>query len=325
MFLGVPNFDILENQRLVKKAKICVFKHIQWVDNVSSLKDSCFLLRAISNTTRLAILLSLAKLENASYTKLALSIGLDPFRQSGNFNYHVNYLRKLGLIKIDNLTYSLTDMGKTVASFVDSISTEFILSFPQTEKGGENKKMFTIKELEKADIKPLVLIKYGLLKEETEGVVHDYVNSERIWVYDKECPLGGKDAQNRSLIALDDGKIAGVIYGSKDVTGPIPPDTKAYEKVQEGQLLVHMEVTKEEEKWNVPTGKIYDIWINPIYKEANLERMLIGSFIEKTKDEGCREVWASEITSVRKDLLKALKEEGFKKLETRHTLYKRIT
>lgn len=63
---------------------------------VSSLRDSCFFLRTISNPVRLAILCSLDSLEGAQNTKLALSIGLDPVRESGNFNYHIHYLQRLG-------------------------------------------------------------------------------------------------------------------------------------------------------------------------------------------------------------------------------------
>jgi len=172
--------------------------------------------------------------------------------------------------------------------------------------------MFEIKELEESDLEPLVLLKYGVLKEETDEVIHDHVYSERICVYRKECPMGGEGDQNRSLIALDNDKIAGVIYGARGINEPIPTGAKAYEKVQEGQVLLHM-LTKEEEKWCIPTGKIYDIWINPSYSETNLEKILTRSFIERLKGEGCRETWAYEIASVRKDLLRALKEESFGK------------
>jgi len=133
-------------------------------------------------------------------------------------------------------------------------------------------------------------LKYGVLKEETEGVIHDYMQSERIWIYGKEDAMGEEGAQNRSLIALDGEKIAGVIYGAKGITGPIPRGTKAFEKIREGQVLVHMLVKELGERWNVPTGKIYDIWINPAYCEMNLERILIKAFIDRVKDEGCREV-----------------------------------
>lgn len=291
---------------------------------MSSSRDSCFFLRAISNPTRLAILHSLDDLEKTGYTKLALSLGLDPVRESGNFNYHINYLQKFGVIQLEGLEYSLTKLGRTVASFVNSISTEFILTFPQKEKGGGTENMFKIKELEETDLETLVLLKYGVLTEETEDVVHDYVYSERIWVYGNESPLGGQRAQNRSLIALDNDKIAGVIYGNKDITGPIPAGTKAHNKVREGQVLLHMLTREEEEKWYVPTGKIHDIWINPTYIETNLQKILIRAFVERVKSEGCKEAWAYEITAVRKDLLEALRNEGFKKLETRHTLCKRI-
>jgi len=289
---------------------------------VSSLLDSCFLLRAISNPTRLAILHSLNNLKSAQYTKLALSVGLNPVRESGNFNYHIHYLQKLGLIQLEGLRYALTNLGRRVVYFLDSISTEFILTFAQTEKEGENKELFKIKELEETDLEQLVLLKYGVLKEQTEGIVHDYMQSERMWVCGREDAMGEEGAENRSLIALDGEKIAGVIYGSKGITGPIPPGTKAYEKVQEGQVLLHMLVKEQEERWNISTGKIYDIWINPDYREMNLEKTLTRSFIERMKDEGCQEVWAKEINSVRKDLLKALKEEGFRKTDTYYILRK---
>lgn len=292
--------------------------------NVSSLQDSVFFLKAISNPTRLAILRSLSNLKSVQYTSLALSLGLHPATESGNFNYHIHYLQKLGLIQLEGLGYTLTKLGSTVASFIDSISTESILTFTTTEKGAGKEKTFRIKELEETDLEPLVLLKYGVLKEETEGVVHDYVQSERIWVYGKEDGMGEEGALNRSLIALEGAEIAGVIYGAKGITGPIPHGTKAYEKVKEGQVLVHMLVKEMGEHWYVPTGKIYDIWINPNYSETNLEKILIGSFIERVKKEDCREVWAYEISSTRKDFLKALRAEGFRKTDTYYILRKRI-
>jgi len=100
--------------------------------------------------------------------------------------------------------------------------------------------------------------------------------------------------------------------------------TKAFEKVQEGQVLLHMLARESEERWRVPTGKICDIWINPANRETNLERTLIGAFTDRVKDEGCREVWAYEISSVRRDLLKALREEGFRKTDTYYVLRKGI-
>ena len=84
-------------------------------------------------------------------------------------------------------------------------------------------------------------------------------------------------------------------------------------------------LTKElEEKWCVPTGKIYDTWIDQNYQETDLMKVLVRSFIERVKDEGCREVWGYEIRSVRKDLLKALKEEGFRKTDTYYILGKAL-
>lgn len=308
----------------MKKADITGSLHMFSVESLSSLEDSCFLLRAISNPTRLAILRSLKTLKSAQYTRLALSVGLDPAKESGNFNYHIGYLRRLGLVRLEGLSYALTDLGRKVASFVDSIATEFILAFSQTMKKNEGEKVFKIKELEEGDLRQLVLLKYGVLKEETEGVIHDYMQSERIWVYGKESAMGEEGAKNRSLIALDGENIAGAVYGAKGITGPIPPSTRAYEKVKEGQVLLHMLTKKLEERWCVPTGKIYDTWIDLTYQETDLMKILIRSFIDRVKDEGCREVWGYEIRSVRKDLLKALKEEGFRKTDTYYILRKTL-
>ena len=83
-----------------------------------------------------------------------------------------------------------------------------------------------------------------------------------------------------------------------------------------------MLVKELEERWNVPTGKIYDVWINPTYRETRLEKRLIRAFIDQVKSEGCLEVWAYEISSIRMDLLKALKKEGFRKTDTYYILRK---
>jgi len=294
------------------------------VKTVSSLQDLSLLLRAISNPTRLAILRYLNGVKGSSYTRLALSAGFDPAEQSGTFTYHLHYLRKLGLLKLEGLTYTLTNLGERVSSFLDALTTEFVISFSEAKKGDRVKGGFKIKKLEETDLEQLTLTKYGILKEETDGVLHDYVESERIWVYGKDAPLGGEGDKNRTLIALDNKRILGAIYGCKSSTGPIPEGTVAYKKVEEGQVLLHT-LTAEDERWMVPTAKIYDLWIDPMYHDKGVEKTLIEAFIKEAKDEGCREAWASEIRAVRKDLLKVLREEGFKKLDTYYDLYKKIT
>jgi len=67
------------------------------------------------------------------------------------------------------------------------------------------------------------------------------------------------------------------------------------------------------------------LWTDNMYCDKGVEKSLIEAFIKEAKGEGCREAWASEIRAVRKDLLKVLREEGFKKLDTYYILYKRIT
>jgi len=118
--------------------------------------------------------------KRSSYNRLALSVEFDPAEQSGTFTYHIHYLRKLGLLKLEGLNYTLTSLGERVSSFLDALTTEFVISFSEAKGGDEAEGGFKIKKLEETDLEQLTLTKYGILKEETGGVLHDYVESERI-------------------------------------------------------------------------------------------------------------------------------------------------
>lgn len=74
----------------------------------------------------------------------------------------------------------------------------------------------------------------------------------------------------------------------------------------------------------MPTAKIYDIWVEPTYHERGIQEALIEAFIKQMSEEKCRKVTASEIASSREDLLKALKNAGFRKVDAQYTLEKRI-
>ena len=110
---------------------------------------------------------------------------------------------------------------------------------------------------------------------------------------------------------------------SKGSVIPIPKDTIGAEKTKEGRMYLH-KLTKEERKREIPTAKIYDIWVEPTYYERDLEKALIEAFIEQVKSEKCRKVTAWEIASSREDLLKALKTLGFRRVDAHYTLEKEL-
>jgi len=278
-------------------------------------------LQALSNPIRRAAIQALKDGEKR-FSRLMWACGLNPNFNAGHFCYHLSQLISKGIVSNHDAGYSLTRLGLELSNFLDSVQTEFALSFAEQKERIRGKKMFKVKKLEDTDLEQLVLMKYGVLKEEAEGVLQDYMESERFWVYGKKDPF--EDGRNRTLIAMDSGKIVGAIYGSKGGAIPIPKGTKGAEKAREGGMYLH-KLTKEERKREIPTAKIYDIWIDPTYYEVGLEEDLTEAFVEQAQSEKCTKVTAWQIPSSREDLPKALKTVGFRRVEAHYILSKGIT
>ena len=255
------------------------------------------------------------------YSKLMWACNLNPNFDAGHFCYHLSQLIKGRIVSKANGKYGLTQLGLKLSNFLDSVETEFTLSFTEEKERKGGVRMFEVKRLEESDLKRLVLKKYGVLKEEAEGHVQDYVESERFWVYGQKDPF--ESGENRTLIALDKGRIAGAIYGSKSGEIPIPKGTKGLDVASKGLMYLH-KLTEEERRREISAATIYDIWVEPTYHERGIEETLIEAFIEQMSGEKSRKVTASEIASSREDLLKALKKAGFRRVDAHYKLEKRI-
>ena len=103
-----------------------------------------------------------------------------------------------------------------------------------------------------------------------------------------------------------------------------PEGTVAYKKVEEGQVLLHM-LTAEDERWMVPTAKIYDLWIDPMYHDKGVEKTSLKPSSRKQKMKDVEKPGRLKSERCGKNLLKVLREEGFKKLDIYYDLYKKIT
>ena len=82
----------------------------------------------ITNPIRNLILKRLASSQKAAYSDLLDTVQnhLHPLTSSGNFNYHLNFLINNSLIVKDGLVYRLTDKGKEVTRFVETIDHQWV-------------------------------------------------------------------------------------------------------------------------------------------------------------------------------------------------------
>ena len=80
--------------------------------------DSESVLKALSSSTRRAIIRQISEKGSATYTEIMQVLGLDPTQMSGKFNYHLKELTEAGLIERTNGEYRITDLGKKSLIYV---------------------------------------------------------------------------------------------------------------------------------------------------------------------------------------------------------------
>jgi predicted transcriptional regulator len=76
--------------------------------------------KIIASSPRMAILELLYEKRRATYTEIAISIGLNPTKTAGRFGYHLKLLIKSGLLRKSEGIYSLTEKGDHWVSFLMS-------------------------------------------------------------------------------------------------------------------------------------------------------------------------------------------------------------
>ncbi|MFW9965679.1 MAG: winged helix-turn-helix domain-containing protein [Candidatus Thorarchaeota archaeon] len=88
-------------------------------------------LKALSNSTRRAIIRLISKKGSASYTEIMQVLGLDPSLESGTFNYHLKELAEASLIENVNGEYKISALGRNALILIDQVREE-----PQVDRYG---------------------------------------------------------------------------------------------------------------------------------------------------------------------------------------------
>ena len=96
------------------------------------------MLQIISNPIRKSMILSL-KGTSMTFSDVMRACGLNPNYDTGPFSYHLSVLSDSGIVEKKGNDYQLTGLGRTIATFVDSLEREgaFLLKTDKLHEGGE--------------------------------------------------------------------------------------------------------------------------------------------------------------------------------------------
>ncbi|TXT57924.1 MAG: conserved membrane protein of unknown function [Candidatus Thorarchaeota archaeon] len=86
--------------------------------------DSEDVLKALTNSTRRAIMRQIARKGSASYSEMMKVLGLDPYLMSGKFNYHLKELTEVGLIEKVDDEYRISELGKKAMILLDQVQED---------------------------------------------------------------------------------------------------------------------------------------------------------------------------------------------------------